>query len=133
MAAEEKHFECADCEKKFHLTCLLIPSYASEKIGVKKVCPQCSLRNNNAFYEVIGDPLETFWSDDKELHKRKITIKGKRCKEIIEKKHSLQLRFLKVEGKTLFQWDDNPSIKEESAIKEESGFGNNRSKKNFLN
>jgi hypothetical protein len=53
----ERCFQCEDCFKQFHLKCLNIPTYATEKIGLKKNCPQCCLKNTHAMYSAIGEPL----------------------------------------------------------------------------
>ena len=56
------------------------------------------MKKTNGLYNVIGDPIETIWCDQRELHKQKIQISSKFCHEIIKNKYSIQLKFLKIEG-----------------------------------
>lgn len=63
-------------------------------------CPLCELKNMNIniFYDIVGDPLECSWVLEKDLFSKKITIKAKKCKEIMENNYSVHIRSIKIKG-----------------------------------
>lgn len=60
------------------------------------------MKDSSIFYDVVGDPLDFFWSTDKDANLRKITIKNKKCRELLEKKLMVQIKFATIVGCQLF-------------------------------
>ena len=56
--------------------------------------------------------MECLWLQHKDLFSKRITIKGKKCKEVVENNYNVHIRFRAIKGDTYYAFD-NSIIKDE--------------------
>ena len=115
----EKYFTCDHCHQKFHYSCLKIGVESERKKNrvAKGKCPMCFLRVN-LFYEVFGQPLDLFWATASDFGSRKLTIYSEKCQELVGEELQVQIRFLRIEGITLFSSEEKGLFKKEPNFSE---------------